>query len=106
VRRADATRAALLSSRDVIADLHERNEGTGPVMQLVDRVQRVLERMLVTTFGAGVLLGAAFIWASRYFRRGGGGRRGPPGGEPTPREPPERAVDRPSRLDPSPTRAT
>jgi len=75
---ADATRSALLSSRDLILELRERSEGaerSGPVVQLVDHVQRMLERTVLATFGAGALLGALFIWALRYFR--GESRAGP-----------------------------
>lgn len=70
---ADATRSALMSSRDVILDLHERDENAGPVAQLVDRVQRMLERTVVVTFVLGALLGALLVWVSRHFRRDGWG---------------------------------
>jgi hypothetical protein len=86
---ADATRSTLLASRDVIVDLRGRNEGSGPLLQLVDHVQKMLERTVVATFGLGALLGALFIWAMRYFRGeppGGPPRRvwpGPPGGAPS-----------------------
>lgn len=85
----DATRSTLLSSRDVIADLRGRNEGNGPLVQLVDHVQKMLERMILATFAAGALLGALFIWAMRYLGgdfRGRPPRRvwpGPPGGAPS-----------------------
>jgi hypothetical protein len=117
---ADATRSALVSSRDVLVELHDRYEGTGPVVQLVDRIQRMLERTIVATFAVGTLLGAFFIFAMRYFRgdppgprrvwRGpGGGVRGPGGGASpgsggsADESPAERAG---VRLDPSPTRAS
>ena len=105
---ADAMRSALLSSRDLIIELHDRSEGSGPIVQLIDRMQRMLERTIVVTFCIGALLGAIAVWASRHFRRGSGS--GPPG--PAPSEPAswqgrgpsgERA---PARLDPSATRAT
>jgi hypothetical protein len=116
----DATRSALVSSRDVLVELHA-SEGTGPVVQLVDRVQRVLERTVAATFGAGMLLGSLFIVALRYFRgdaprssrrvwRGpGGGAPSGPGGPPgsggsgAGESPAERAA---VHLDPSPTRAS
>ena len=78
---ADAARASLVSSRDLLTDLH-RSDGNGPVVQLVDRVQRMLVKTVFATFGAGALLGALFIWAMRYFRgesRGGPSRRVWPG---------------------------
>ncbi len=126
---ADATRSALVSSRDVLVELHDRYEGTGPVVQLVDRIQRMLERTVVATFAAGTLLGAFFIFAMRYFRgdapgprrvwrgRGPGGARGPGGGVPpgspgSPASPTsggsaeESPAQRGVRLDPSPTRAS
>jgi hypothetical protein len=112
---ADAARASLLSSRDLLVDLHQRSDGNGPVLQLFDRVQRMLERTVLATFAAGALLGALFIWAMRYFRgesRGGPSRRvwpGPPGGEAGgPSGPSEGGAPRGSsaRLDPSATRAT
>jgi hypothetical protein len=111
---ADAARASLVSSRDLLTDLH-RSDGNGPVVQLVDRVQRMLVKTVFATFGAGALLGALFVWAMRYFRgesRGGPSRRvwpGPPGGEAGgPSGPPEGGAPRGSsaRLDPSATRAT
>jgi len=111
---ADAARASLVSSRDLLTDLH-RSDGNGPVVQLVDRVQRMLVKTVFATFGAGALLGALFIWAMRYFRgesRGGPSRRvwpGPPGGEAGGASgPPEGGASRGSsaRLDPSATRAT
>jgi hypothetical protein len=111
---ADAARASLVSSRDLLTDLH-RSDGNGPVVQLVDRVQRMLVKTVFATFGAGALLGALFVWAMRYFRgesRGGPSRRvwpGPPGGEAGgPSGPSEGGAPRrtSSRLDPSATRAT
>jgi hypothetical protein len=111
---ADAARASLVSSRDLLTDLH-RSDGNGPVVQLVDRVQRMLVRTVLATFGAGALLGALFVWAMRYFRgesRGGPSRRvwpGPPGGEAGgPSGPFEGGAPRgeSARLDPSATRAT
>jgi hypothetical protein len=75
---ADATRSALMSSRDVLLDLHEHDEEAGPVAQLVDRIQRMLERIVVVTFLIGALLGALLVWVSRHFRRGGSGAP-PPG---------------------------
>ena len=110
---ADATRSALVSSRDVIVDLRERSEGNGPVVQLVDRVQGMLERTVLASFGAGALLGALFIWAMRYFRGESGPRRrvwpGPPGGGAgAPSAPSEAGASRSAgaRLDPSASRAT
>jgi hypothetical protein len=112
---ADATRSALVSSRDVLVELHDRYEGTGPVVQLVDRIQRMLERTIVATFAVGTLLGAFFIFAMRYFRgdapgtrrvwrgRGPGGGASPGSGSPADESPAERAG---ARLDPSPTRAS
>jgi hypothetical protein len=84
---ADATRSTLVSSRDVIADIRDRNDRSGPIFQLVDHVQKMLERTVIATFGAGALLGALLIWAMRYFHgevRGRPSRRwpGPPGGAP------------------------
>jgi hypothetical protein len=107
---ADAIRSALLSSRDLIIQLHDQSEGTGPIAQLVDRIERTLVRILVATFAIGALLGALLMWASRHLPRGGRGSRpsgdGPPaadasqdGGPPADRGPAR-------RLDPSPTRAT
>jgi hypothetical protein len=69
----DATRSALLSSRDVIVELRERSEGVGPVAQLVDRVQSMLQKTIVATFAVGMLLGALLVWASAHFRRRGWG---------------------------------
>jgi hypothetical protein len=112
---ADATRSALLSSRDVIAQMHERDEGQGPVFQLVDRVQRMLERVVVVTFLLGALLGSFIVWASRHVRRGGGGPSGPgwrgPSGDHGPPAPRASDVEAsghggPGRLDPSPARAS
>jgi hypothetical protein len=114
---AETTRTALLSSRDVIIDLHERAEGQGPVVQLVDRVQRMLVRTVIATFGVGSLLGGLIIVALRTFRgdsRSGPGRRdwrGPPRGDPSGPAEASRgasgsASGRGVRLDPSPTRAT
>ena len=109
---ADAIRSALVSSRELIIQLHEQSEGTGPVAQLVNRVQRMLERTVVATFAIGVLLGGLLMWASRHFPRGGRGSRssghGPPAPDPSqgPSQDggPERGPVR--RLNPSPTRAT
>lgn len=108
----DATRSTLLSSRDVIVDLRERNEGNGPIVQLVDHVQGMLERTVLATFGAGALLGALFIWAMRYFRgesrSGRPSRRvwpGPPGGTPSGASDID-AARGPSALDPPAPRAT
>jgi hypothetical protein len=107
---ADTTRSALVSSRDVIVGMRQQNEGNGPLLQLVDHVQTMLERTVVATFVVGTLLGACFVWAMRYFRgdsRGGPSRRvwpGPPGGPPGPS--PTDAARGSSALDSSPTRAT
>jgi hypothetical protein len=107
----DATRATLLGSRDVITELRGRNEGSGPLLQLVDHVQKMLERTVLATFGAGALLGVLFIWAMRYFRGESWDRRsrrvwpGPPGGPP----PGPSDIDAPrgaSALDPRAPRAT
>ncbi len=108
---ADATRTALVSSRDVITQMHEQSEGSGPVVQLVDRVQRMLERVVAFAFLAGALLGAVVVWAARYVSRGraasGPGSRGPSGGEPAPVSSEGATEPRAqSRLDPSPARAT
>lgn len=92
---ADATRSTLLSSRDVITDLRGGNQGSGPLLQLVDHVQAMLERTVVATFGLGALLGAMFIWAMHYFRgesRGRPSRRVGPG-------PPSGALSGPSNID-------
>jgi hypothetical protein len=86
---ADATRTALVSSRDVITQMREESEEKGPVFQLVDHVQRMLERVMVITFLLGAALGSVIVWASRYVRR-----RGP--SEPT----------GPVHLDRPPARAT
>jgi hypothetical protein len=110
---ADAIRSALISSRDLIIQLHEQSEGTGPVAQLVDRVERMLVRTVVGTFGIGALLGALLMWASRHLPRGGRGSRpsghGPPSRDPSqgPSQDGGEAERSPARrLDPSPTRAT
>ncbi len=108
---ADAIRAALISSRQLIIELHDQSEGNGPIMKVVDRMQRMVERTVVVTFCIGALLGGIAVWASRHFRRGSGS--GPPG--PAPSEPAssQEPQDRgpsgqraPARLDPSATRAT
>ena len=103
---ADATRTALVSSRDVITELHERDENSGPVFKLVDHVQRMLERVIVVTFLVGALLGSVLVWASRYVRRGSGpsgpGRGGSGHAPPAPRDPDAGEPRGPARLDPSP----
>lgn len=86
---ADATRTALIASRDVIRETHQESEEGGPIIQLVNRVQAMLERVVAIAFLAGTLLGGIIVWASRYVRR-----RGP--SEPT----------GPARLDRPPARAT
>jgi hypothetical protein len=107
----DATRSTLLGSRDVITELRGRNEGSGPLLQLVDHVQKMLERTVLATFAAGALLGALFIWAMRYFRGESWDRPsrrvwpGPPGGAP----PGSSDIDAsrgPGALDPRAPRAT
>jgi hypothetical protein len=107
---ADATRTALVSSRDLITELRERDQGTGPVYQLVNHVQRMLERVIVITFLVGALLGSVLVWASRYVRRGSGpsgpDRRGPGHAPPAPGDPDAGEPRPPARLDPSPARAT
>jgi hypothetical protein len=107
---ADATRTALVSSRDLITELRERDQGTGPVYQLVNHVQRMLERVIVVTFLVGALLGSVLVWASRYVRRGSGpsgpDRRGPGHAPPAPGDPAAGEPRPPGRLDPSPARAT
>jgi hypothetical protein len=86
---ADATRTALLSSRDVIMEMREESEGQGPIYQLVARVQGMLERVVAVAFLVGAALGSVIVWASRYVRRRG------------PSEP-----QGPVRLDRPPARAT
>jgi len=110
---ADATRTALISSRDVITELREREQGSGPVYQLVDHVQRMLERVLVITFLVGAPpppLGSVIVWASRFVRRRSGpsgrGPRGPGHAPPATRDPDAGEPRGPPRLDPSPARAT
>ena len=92
---ADATRAALLSSRDVIIELRDQHgEEAGLVDHLVDRVQRLLIATIAGTFAIGAALGALIVGLVR-LRRGSG------------REPPSPSSPRApaSRLDPAPTRA-
>jgi hypothetical protein len=122
---ADATRSALMSSRDLIIELRDRSEGSGPIVQLVERVQRMLVRTLLAAFVAGALLGGLLIWVARHVLHGGSGRgpsgsagRGPSGSEPSGlsgSEPSGRLASQapslsgergPGRLDPTPTRAT
>ncbi len=115
----EATRSALLSSRDLILELRDRSEGSGPIVQILDRVQRMLVRTLVATFIAGALLGALLLVAARQLRRGSGrGPSGSAGGRASGREPsgrearaaspdPSPSGDRGGGpFDPSPTRAT
>jgi hypothetical protein len=115
----EATRSALLSSRDLILELRDRSEGSGPILQIVDRVQRMLVRTLVATFVAGALLGGLLLLAARQLLRGSGrGPSGSAGGRPSGREPsgrearPASPAPTPSGdrgggpFDPSPTRAT
>jgi hypothetical protein len=99
----DATRAALVSSRDVLIELHEHDAGVaGPVERLVDRLQRMIMVGIGATFVLGTLLGALLVYALR-FRRGSG--RGPPASGPLGGDDPREG--RPtSRLDPAPTRAS
>ncbi len=82
----DATRSALLSSRDLIIELKEHPEGPGPLVQLVDRVQRLLVAAIVATFVVGTLLGSLLVMVLRYRRGGGGWGRGPRAGSPAPSE--------------------
>jgi hypothetical protein len=98
----DATRAALLASRDVLVDLHEHEEGEGPIARMIDRVQRMVLAAIVATFCVGALVGGLVVFALRF-------RRGPGRGPPTSASPLGRgARDEPSttRLDPTPTRAS
>jgi hypothetical protein len=89
---ADATRSALISSRDVIIELKEREGPVGPVMALVDRLERVMATAVVATFLVGGLLGAFLVWImSNRQRHGASGGSGPPLG---------------SRLDPDRARAS
>ncbi len=68
---ADATRSALLSSRDLIIELREQQEGAGPLERVIDRVQRLLVIGIGATFLLGALLGSLLVFVLR--RRGGGG---------------------------------
>jgi hypothetical protein len=95
----DTTRAALLSSRDVIIELREHNEEEGLFDHLVDRVQRMLIATIAATFAIGAALGALVVGVLR-LRRGSG--RGPP--SPSSPAAPEQG-QRSARLDPQPTRA-
>jgi hypothetical protein len=94
----DATRAALLSSRDVILELHEHDEYVGPVERIVSRIERLVVLGIVATFVIGSALGALIVHALRR-RRGGG---------PVPPAPGARELPGPSiaPFDRSPTRAT
>jgi hypothetical protein len=91
----DATRSALVSSRDVIIGLHEHGEEAGLIDHLVDRMQRLLVVTIAATFAVGAALGALVVGVLRL-------RRGPGTGPPSPSSP---LVPAP-RLDPAPTRAS
>jgi hypothetical protein len=73
---ADATRSALLSSRDVILDLRGRDGPAGPFEHLVTRMERLLDRiekmlvavMIAAFAGVAALVGLG-VWAVRRLRR-------------------------------------
>jgi hypothetical protein len=89
---ADATRSALISSRDVIIQLEDREGPVGPVIGLVDRLERIMATAVVATFLVGGLLGAFLVWivTTRH-------RHDPSGGS---------GPDHRSRLDPERARAS
>jgi hypothetical protein len=97
----DATRAALLSSRDVIVELHENEEHVGPVERIVNRIERLVMIGIAATFALGAALGALVIYVLR--RRHGGGASGPPGPQAGATERAEPAL---TPFDRTPTRAT
>jgi hypothetical protein len=93
---ADATRSALLSSRDVILQLREQGDKTGPFEHILERIERLLVVSIAVTFVIGTLLGALGLHALRH--RSLGGPRGPGPAEPASGPPP--------RLDRAAPRAT
>lgn len=97
----DATRSALLSSRDVIIELREHGEEAGIIDHLIDRVQRLLVATVAGTFAVGAALGALLVGLLRLRR--GSGREPPPPSAPLV---PGQGARSAARLDPAPTRAS
>jgi hypothetical protein len=66
----DATRSALLSSRDVLLQLHEDNDvfGAAIIDHLLDRLRSLLVVAIVATFASGVLVGVLGIAFARRRR--------------------------------------
>jgi hypothetical protein len=74
----DATRSALVSSHDIIADLRQKGEIGGALDHMVDRLEKVVIASIAGTFALGVLLGVVgTAVALRRRRESAGGGTGP-----------------------------
>jgi hypothetical protein len=71
---AEATRTALLSSFDVIRELHEQPEG----LRLVTQLQRIVIGGMVATLALGASALGVALWALSASRRAKGPRSVPP----------------------------
>ncbi len=63
----DATRSALLSSRDIIEEIREEG-GRGPFAQVFDRIERMLLLAVAATFFIGLGLGGLVVFGVRERR--------------------------------------